>query len=274
MIEGEPSRTALAVARHRALHQSLDDARIFRDPLAERILGDLLDPDAAGSERVGMRLFIAGRHRIAEDTVAEEYALGTRQAVVLGAGLDTFGYRNPHADLAVFEVDFPATGAWKRDRLAEAGIGVGDVHFVGVDFEHDDVMARLGENGFDVSAPAVMMWLGVVPYLTPEAVTASLRAVGGAPGRTVIFDYPEPAHDDDDPRVAAARLRLRERTAAVGEPMRSEFEPDELARLLQSVGFTLLDDLDSRAIVERLGSSLPADAPRSGGHIMIARTPR
>ena len=47
---------------------------------------------------------------------------GVDQYVVLGAGLDTFAYRNPYPQLRVFEIDHPATQAWKREHLTSAGI--------------------------------------------------------------------------------------------------------------------------------------------------------
>ena len=76
-----------------------------------------------------LRFFVAVRHRFAEDVVAAAVARGVRQVVVLGAGLDTFAYRHPHEGLRVYEVDFPATGAWKRERLrrgGDRGPGLGD----------------------------------------------------------------------------------------------------------------------------------------------------
>jgi Leucine carboxyl methyltransferase len=58
------------------------------------------------------------------DRLALAAARGVRQAVILGAGLDTFALRNPHREqgLRVIEVDHPATQAWKRKRLAQAAI--------------------------------------------------------------------------------------------------------------------------------------------------------
>ena len=70
------------------------------------------------------RAFMAARSRYAEDRLAEAVARRVAQYVVLGAGLDTFAYRNPFPPLRVFEVDFPATQEWKRALLAEAGIAL------------------------------------------------------------------------------------------------------------------------------------------------------
>src|SRR5258708_18099773 len=56
--------------------------------------------------------------------MAQAVTRGVKQYVVLGAGLDTFAYRNPFAALQIFEVDYPATQAWKRERLEAAGIAI------------------------------------------------------------------------------------------------------------------------------------------------------
>ena len=150
MREGEPSRTAFGAALHRAAHADLDRPVVFEDPLAWRILGvdrdEVLADGAAPRSR--LRLFVAVRHRFAEDVLAAAVARGVRQVVVLGAGFDTFAYRHTHEGLRVHEVDFPATGAWKRERLTEAGIEVPDsVTYVGVDFERDDLMAGWSRPG-------------------------------------------------------------------------------------------------------------------------------
>jgi methyltransferase (TIGR00027 family) len=120
---GKPSRTAWGAARHRAAHQLLEGGRVFSDPLAIRILGE--DPEevvreAAEPSRRAMRSFIAARTRFAEDALARAVQGGVEQLVILGAGLDTFAYRSPFRErLRVFEVDYPATQEWKRQRLAE-----------------------------------------------------------------------------------------------------------------------------------------------------------
>jgi methyltransferase (TIGR00027 family) len=273
MREGEPSRTAFGAALYRAVHQDVDRGAIFRDPLAWQILGvdreaTLAEPEA--TERPRLRVFIAARHRFAEDSLAAAVERGTRQVVVLGAGLDTFAYRNPHAGTRVFEVDFPATGAWKRDRLADAGIAVPDsVTYVGVDFESDDLRSRLVEAGFDAAAPAFFLWLGVVPYLTGEAVTATLRAIASVPGGEVVFDYTNPAHQlrataQDD------RSDLIARVAEVGEPLSAGLETEALHALLADLGFGEIEDLDRPQIRARfLGR--PGGTETGGAHLLRAR---
>jgi len=184
MESGQPSRTAGSAARYRAAHQILEHGAIFADPLAVRILGVPADELLADAPRRAMRLFIAARTRFAEDALAGAVAGGCRRLVVLGAGLDTFGYRNPYPDLAVVEVDHPDTQAWKRRRLAEAGIAVPEsLTYVGVDFERESLADRLRLDG-----PAFFVWLGVVPYLTRQGFDETLGFVAGRPGNEVVFD--------------------------------------------------------------------------------------
>lgn len=257
MDDGGPSRTALATARARAYHQIADRPRILTDPLAARLLGvtadELAGPDTPDRPR---RLFFAARARFAEDRVAAAVASGVAQVVILGAGLDTFAYRNPHPDLRVFEVDHPATQVWKRERLAAAGIDRPEaVTFVPVDFETSTLTSGLETAGFRRTRPAVFVWLGVVFYLTPDAAQATLEYVAGqARPVEVIFDYLQPAATDED------RTHLRERAdrlAAAGEPWFSCFTPEDIAGRLRALGFT---DVDDHAAADLVAGYLAASA--------------
>jgi methyltransferase (TIGR00027 family) len=272
MREGEPSRTAFGAAVLRAVHPELDRPVVFDDPLAWRILGDreeILAGMGEGYDRSRLRVFVAVRHRFAEDALAAAHARGTRQAVVLGAGFDTSAYRSPHADLRFWEVDFPATGDWKRERLADAGIAVpATVTYVGVDLERDSFLERLVEAGLDAGAPTFFLWLGVVPYLTREATEATLRAIGSMPGGEVVFDLPAPA----DHVAAAARVdraELEATVAELGEPFRGGWTVDEILALLAGAGFDDVEDLDRSAIRTRyLG--LPPGPAAGGAHVVRA----
>src|SRR4029077_3223370 len=100
MKPNEPSRTALIIARQRAAHQVLDHGAILDDPFAMKILRE--DEKevlrfANGHPLASIeRLFTTARSRIAEDALSRAVERGTRQIVILGAGLDTFALRNPH----------------------------------------------------------------------------------------------------------------------------------------------------------------------------------
>ena len=123
------------------------------------------------------RLFTASRNRIAEDALSAAVEKGIRQIVILGAGLDTFALRNPHgAKVHIYEVDHPATQAGKRQRLAQTQVALPTwLVFVPADFERDDLRHALAGAGFQQDAPAFFTWLGVVPYLTPQAVARHSR---------------------------------------------------------------------------------------------------
>jgi methyltransferase (TIGR00027 family) len=271
--EGEPSRTAFGAAVLRALHAELDRPVVFEDPLAWRLLGEreeILAGLGEGYERSRLRLFIAVRHRFAEDSLAAAYARGTRQAVVLGAGLDTTAYRNPHADLRFWEVDHPATGQWKRERLAASGIGVPpSVSYVGVDVERESFLDRLVEAGLDVGSPAFFLWLGVVPYLTREATRETLRAIASIPGGEVVLDLPAPPEQVPEP-ARADLADLEARVAELGEPFRGGWELAELLALLAEAGFDDVEDLDRSGIRTRYLGLPPAPAA-GGAHVVRAR---
>jgi methyltransferase (TIGR00027 family) len=248
MRPGRASRTALKVAIRRAAHQLMEQPPVLDDPIAVPLLGR---GHASDMERamhpVGrdFRAFMAARSRHAEDRMAEAVAKGVRQYVVLGAGLDTFAYRNPFAELRVFEVDFPATQEWKREMLTEALIPLpANLTFVSLDFEHKTLGDGLAEAGFDAGAAAFFGWLGVVPYLTLDAFRATLRMIAGLPaGSSVAFDYMFP------PETLSPKRRLRfeilaKRVASAGEPFRLFFPPHELERELRSAGFHRVEQLD------------------------------
>ncbi|MGV9818870.1 class I SAM-dependent methyltransferase [Nocardia xishanensis] len=278
---GGPSRTALVTAYARAYHQVANEPRVFTDPIAGRILGvtdgELTELDTAGTDHPGLgatsnrprHLFIAARSRFAEDAVHDAVAAGVRQTVILGAGLDTFAYRNPYPDMRVYEVDHPDTQAWKRERLAAAGIDLPDtLTFTPVDFETDTLAAGLADAGFDRSAAAIFVWLGVTIYLTSAAIQSTIEFIAGqAAPVEVILDYgPPPATPED-----RAELQARaERVAAIGEPWLSYFTPDEMAETLRGFGFTRIDDRSVRDLITGYIDAPSSNASFFGPHVVRA----
>ena len=241
METGTPSKTAFRVALRRAVHQVLDPPPVLNDPIAIPLLGSHFRFDRTREMNPiarAFRAFMAMRSRYAEDRLAECVANGLQQYVVLGAGLDTFAYRNPHAALRVFEVDFPATQQWKRTLLSQAAVRVPEsLTFAALDFEHRTLAEGLAEAGFDFGKPAFFGWLGVVPYLTREAFRATLETIAKLPeGTAVTFDY-------GISREALGPLRritfdmLAARVAKAGEPFRLLFTPDELDAEFVRAGF-------------------------------------
>ena len=249
METGRASKTALRVAIRRAAHQLMEQPRILDDPIAVPLLGPGFARDMErASHKVArdFRAFMAARSRYTEDRLAEAVSRGVTQYVVLGAGLDTFAYRNPFPSLRVFEVDFPATQAWKREMLAEAAItSPENLTFVPLDFEHKALAEGLAEAGFDAGRPAYFGWLGVVPYLTLDAFRATLSAIAQLPaGTAVSFDYAI-APETLSPRGRMAFDALARRVASAGEPFQLFFTPQTLEAELRRAGFHRIEQLDS-----------------------------
>jgi|SRR5579871_1259266 len=273
---GEPSQTARGAAAYRAVHQMLEGGAIFKDPFASRILdeqtADSLKEMAADESLRPLRLFIAARSRFSEDTMANCVAAGTRQIVVLGAGLDTFSLRNPFADLGVhvFEVDYAATQSWKRERIKAAGlIEPQSLIFAPTDFERESLSEGLTRVGFRLNRPAFFQWLGVLPYLTREAIWSTLRFISKVPQAVVVFDYAEPFQNYSAERRASV-IAVAESAAARGEPWLSLFDPADLHELLRGEGFKT-EDLGLAEIAERLYGELRRDITIGPGpHIVRA----
>jgi methyltransferase (TIGR00027 family) len=249
METGRASKTALGVAIRRAAHQLADKPPVLDDPIALRLVGEgypRLMERALHPVGRDFRGFMAARSRYAEDRLSEAVARGVTQYVVLGAGLDTFAYRNPFPGLRVFEVDFPATQVWKRTMLEQAAIALpSNLVFVALDFEHQTLADGLAEAGLDFQMPTFFGWLGVVPYLTFEAFRATLSVVAQMPaGSAVTFDY---AVDRDtlSPIGRVAFDRLAERVAAAGEPFRLFFTPETLDAELRRAGFGRIEQVGS-----------------------------
>jgi methyltransferase (TIGR00027 family) len=258
MQEGKFSRTAHRVAIRRAAHQLLDQPRVLDDPLALRIIGseaeEALRSDAKESHSFSraFRAFMAARSRYAEDELARAVAHGVKQYVVLGAGLDTFAYRNPHPGLRVFEVDHPATQAWKREQLQAADIAIPQsLTLVPIDFEQQTLADGLDQSGFSASAAAFFSWLGVTPYLTREACMTTLSFIATLPpGSGVVFDFAV------DPALLNAGQRqaldaLSKRVARYGEPLQLFFDPGKLQDELRALGFHRTEFLQGKELNAR-----------------------
>jgi methyltransferase (TIGR00027 family) len=258
MQEGTFSRTAHRVAIRRAAHQLLDQPRVLEDPLALRIIGSEAaetlrsDPKEDHAFSRAFRAFMAARSRYAEDELARAVARGVTQYVVLGAGLDTFAYRNPYSGLCVFEVDHPATQLWKRERLQAAGIAIPpSLTFVPIDFEQQTLANGLAQCGFNAGAAVFFSWLGVTPYLTREACMIALSFIAKRPvGSGVVFDF---AIDRAllNPGQRMALDALSKRVAASGEPFQLFFDPGTLQDELKRLGFHCTELLQGKELNAR-----------------------
>ncbi|HKW87894.1 MAG TPA: class I SAM-dependent methyltransferase [Candidatus Acidoferrales bacterium] len=232
----------------RAVHQISDsEPKILLDPIAPRLvntsaldanwLAPMLGHPFARQWRAGFLI----RSRYAEDCLAEAVTRGLVQYLVLGAGLDTFAYRQPAwaHKIDIFEVDHPTTQAFKRGQLAKAGIEwPANLTFVPIDFESASLKQTLRAAAFAFDKPTFCSWLGVTQYLTAAAIEATLALTLSLPRTSEIvlsFITPQAALsglEADAVATAAAK------SAEVGEPWLSRFDPADLASQLRRMGFS------------------------------------
>jgi methyltransferase (TIGR00027 family) len=288
-----PDHTAVRVALWRALHVMVDaPPHVLADEVGLRLAG----PDDGWRERQdmdpeftrGFRAWVVARARFLDDLVAEQAARGTAQYVILGAGLDSFAQRRPDLGkpdrggqpgdagrLRVFEVDQPATQAWKRQRLTELGCGVpGWLRLVPVDFESGESWrAGLSAAGFDSDAPAVAASTGVSMYLTREANAATLRQLAALPrGSTVAVTF-QPPLDFLDERDRPGRLIAERGAAASGTPFISFFAPDEFLAMARDAGFTHVRHVANETIRDRyFAGRQDGLRPSTGEDFLVAST--
>jgi len=247
MEQTRRSRTIEIPAIMRALHQTLDDdPKILTDPIAVRLidaaedrrwLAPMLSHPFAKQWRAGFAL----RGRYAEDCLAEAVQHGVRQYVILGAGLDSFAYRQPQwgSSLRIYEVDHPITQRWKRDRLEVAGIAIrSNLRFVPTNFETASIADALRAAGFSFGTQTLCSWMGVTQYLTSDALEATFRFVLSLPASSeIVFSFIVP-QEEILGEEAEAMIIAERRTAEVGEPWLARFRADELELKLRSMGFS------------------------------------
>ncbi|HEY3943280.1 MAG TPA: class I SAM-dependent methyltransferase [Acidimicrobiales bacterium] len=274
--------TAVRVALWRALHVQVDPPpHVLEDEVGLQLAAPddgwhrRPDMDPAGTSR--FRAAIVARARFVEDLVVEQSGRGVAQYVILGAGLDTFAQRRPEvaSRLAVFEVDRPASQAWKRRRLIELGLGVPEwLRLVPVDFESDGSWwERLATAGFDAERPAVVASTGVAMYLTKEANAATLRRLASlAPGSTLAMTFMRPlALVDEADKVG---FQFAERGArASGTPFVSFYAPDEILAVAREAGFQDTRHVSGAVLAERYFADRTDDLrPSSGEDLLVATT--
>ncbi len=248
MHEDEPSRTAMFVALGRAAAHGQSRVRGFSDPVAVRLLPERYQASlarmaqpASWGDRFFRRFAMANAEYMPLRTVAIDEALRAalekaKQVVVLGAGLDARAWRLPElAGCVVYEVDHPATQAYKRARVAALPALAREVRFVSIDFERDSLEARLAGAGFAPSAPTAWIWEGVVTYLSRPTIEATLRTIAGlsARGSRLLLHYGAPGFN----RWVVGKLLF-----FIREPHRTSFAPARLAALLDRAGFSVLSD--------------------------------
>jgi len=256
----KPSRTSDIPAIMRAVHQTRDDEpKILADAIAPKLvdmkgidawLDTMLSHPFAPQWRAGFLI----RSRYAEDCLAEGVARGLSQFLILGAGLDTFSYRQPDwaKAITIFEIDHPATQDDKRQRLASSGIALADnLTFVPLDFEITSFGDALRATTFAFDRPTFCSWLGVTQYLTTTAIEATLAFVLSLPpGSEIVLSFILP-QDALSGIEADALATAAAKSAEVGEPWLSRFDPGELVSRLRGMGFSEVAPLAPKQTHER-----------------------
>jgi methyltransferase (TIGR00027 family) len=250
------------VALLRAVHQLLDcDPKVLDDPISVRMLDSatlkqIMDHPERASEPWlrALRAHVVSRSRYAEDRLAEATRRGIRQVVILGAGFDTFAYRQPEwaRQLRIFEADHLGTQQMKRERLAAGGIEIPpNLEFVSIDFESVSLRDGLKGSRLDFSQPTLFSCLGVLVYLSQEAVHTIFRRVTSFPETSeIVFTF-----SLQDAQLSERELEARAGISAVveslGEPWRTHFDPQILIRDLRDMGFSQVGILAAEEEYER-----------------------
>lgn len=246
MTPGPPSRTMLRTATLRAAHQLLDKPLILDDPIAARLVPESSEREMLATlddqdDQTALRSLFALRSRFAEDRLEEAAARNVRQYVIVGAGLDTFAWRQPDyaRNMKIFAVDHVATLAWTQVRFWERGLPKpANLTFVPADLEDGGLGQRLAEFGFDLGTPSFCSALGVMHYLDRQAVDALLGfASSMKAGSEIVFSFAPPEDDlqGDDVRMA---VDAAGRVAAIGEPWKTRLRSRELVERLTRFGFS------------------------------------
>ncbi|MBL8715726.1 MAG: SAM-dependent methyltransferase [Myxococcales bacterium] len=253
MREGRPSITATWVAAWRGL-ATYAPSPIARDAVAEQLIPTPYAQIVAAARKnpraialvhaladrvsLGRSRHLALRTRAIDEAVDGEMVGGTRQLVLVGAGLCARAYRLPSLrDSVVYEVDHPATQGYKRSRAEALTPLARRVHHVPSDFERDDLTARLAEAGHDARQRTVFICEGVTMYLSRAGVEQTLRGVreAAAPGSVLLMTYFERA-GSPFARTLTAVLR------GVSEPVMSAFSATEIGARLDAHDFDVVTD--------------------------------
>lgn len=261
MLPGQPSRTLLRAAIRRAAHQLLDDPRIFNDPIVVGLVPEAYDPaivdtldDPGAPEPKLFRVLFAMRSRFAEDRLAQAAARGVRQYVMVGAGLDTFPWRQPEfaRDMQIFAADHPASLAWTQERLRERGLRKpANLTYVPVDLEERRLPEQLAACGFDARTANFCSVLGVTQYLDRDAIDSLLGFASTLKsGSEIVFSF-APPDDELDGEGVNAMIHSARRTATLGEPWKSRLRPSDLIEQLTFLGFSDIFHLTPQCAQQR-----------------------
>jgi methyltransferase (TIGR00027 family) len=286
MHEKQPSQTASFVALWRALaHRGFTSAPGFTDP----VVGALLSPGWALLDRLLAAQLARStpeqraRSSARSDAIAlrvlaidaelkRAVAAGAKQLVILGAGLDTRAFRLPLlAEVAVFEVDHPATQAYKQRKALALSVQAKSLSFVSVDFERDALGPRLAAAGHRKDEPTVWVWEGVVMYLGDAALRTTLDdlAAASAATSTLLIHYHEQV-----PERERSSLENRSRELLLSlwrEPQIGLRAPATVHAEVGRVGFAVERDTGSADWAAELGGRPPVGQAARVGRLLVAQ---
>lgn len=295
-----PSRTALVTALMRSLHTRTDPRPIFVDEWGDKLVPDTVrhriaeravqEPGAAHESKAQALdawlrsnpayARVIARSRYTEDSLAAAIAAGTRQYVLIGAGLDSYALRVPAnaQDVSIFEIDHPATQSYKLERIAHCGLEPPSrAQYIAADLALETVEQVLSRSSFDRKQPAFFSWLGVSMYLARETSLACLGSIAraAAPGSELVFTYiDEAAFALDSHESSGLFAQVLRRVASVGEPFLSGFDPSELGDELLGLGLELQEDLGNRQLLRRVDPEGVSGLSADGGYGRIAKARR
>ncbi|MGN0914841.1 MAG: class I SAM-dependent methyltransferase [Succinivibrio sp.] len=277
MIENKESVTAKICSFVRAYHSLFADSKIFDDTLAYDLLEkeeflntarlissnfsqakEGADDDSFSALTVKKRLtellspIVLSRISWAENRLLQFAKKHQKiQYVIMGAGLDTFSFRNSNSNIEIFELDHPDTGRYKMAKIKELEWVIpSNVHFVPIDFNKDSLLEVLDKAGFKKDVPTFFSILGVTYYLTIDIFDNTLRLLDELSESTseVVFDFPdESTFNTKDSRV----LELSDITASLGETMRYGYSFSEIKDSLESHNFKVYEHLTPDEINSR-----------------------
>lgn len=280
MKKGESSVTSLISAFGRSYHSQFDTPKIFNDYIAKDLISEKEFNDIKENMVQGIHFFnkdiaqefegnteeilkwitqvqlspiALSRAAYCEKVLLNEVTLGLRQYVILGAGLDTFGFRHPELEnsLEIFEIDHPATQEFKKQRLDEANLKIpSNLHFVSMDFTKKLSYQNLIDKGFD-NKKTFFSLLGVSYYLTKEEVSSLIDYLFTKvpPGSSIVFDYADEKLFEE--KGASNRVENMVKMASIGgEPMKSCFSYFEIEKMLEKSGLLIYEHLSPAQIHE------------------------
>ena len=279
MENNQSSFTALIASFSRAYHAEYDEPKIFHDPIAKQLMTDEEYKQIMGYMIGGMDFFAPGkkteftdqkdilkwvvqtqlaptplaRAKYCEDMLINAVRMGAKQYVILGAGMDTFAYRNLEllSKIHVFEVDHPDTQKFKRQRVLQAGWNIPDnLHYVSMDFTKDSLPDELKKAGLDMGKITFFSWLGVTYYLSKEDNANMIKTISSfaKEGSSLLFDYADNEFFTSEVKRIQNQIAMAE---TAGEPMKAGYGYKELEKALAEYNFLIYEHLTTLDIEKR-----------------------